>query len=50
MIARMSASKNPAPGDIAPDFSLSDSTGATVTLADLTADAPSVIVFYRGHW
>jgi peroxiredoxin len=50
MIARMSASKTPAPGDLAPDFSLSDSTGATVTLAELTADLPCVLVFYRGHW
>jgi peroxiredoxin len=46
----MSASKTPAPGDLAPGFALADSTGATVTLADLTAETPCVIVFYRGHW
>jgi thioredoxin-dependent peroxiredoxin len=46
----MSASKTPAAGDIAPDFSLADSTGTAVTLAGLVADAPCVIVFYRGHW
>jgi peroxiredoxin len=46
----MSASKTPAPGDLAPDFSLPDRTGATVTLSGLTADSPCVIVFYRGHW
>jgi hypothetical protein len=46
----MSASKTPAPGDLAPDFSLTDSTGASVTLAGLTDESPCVIVFYRGHW
>jgi peroxiredoxin len=50
MIARMSASKTPAAGDLAPDFTLADSTGAMVTLGQLVADAPCVIVFYRGHW
>jgi peroxiredoxin len=50
MIPGMSASNIPAPGDLAPDFSLPESTGATVTLAELTADMPCVLVFYRGHW
>ncbi len=46
----MSESKTPRAGEIAPDFSLPDSTGAIVTLTELTADAPCAIVFYRGHW
>ncbi len=31
-------------------FSLSDATGQTRTLDELTADGPAVIVFYRGGW
>lgn len=34
----------------APDFSLPDQNGATVTLASLTARGPAVVVFYRGFW
>jgi peroxiredoxin len=35
---------------IAPDFALPDSTGATRTLAELVAERPRVLLFYRGHW
>ncbi len=34
----------------APDFSLEDQSGATTTLAALTARGPAVLVFYRGFW
>ncbi len=34
----------------APEFALVDQTGATATLAALTARGPAVLVFYRGHW
>jgi peroxiredoxin Q/BCP len=36
-------------GAVAPDFSLPDQTGATVSLADF-AERPVVLVFYRGFW
>lgn len=38
------------PGDTAPAFSLSDSTGSEVSLESLTASGPAVLVFYRGDW
>jgi peroxiredoxin len=37
-------------GDTLPAFALSDATGQTRTLEELTADGPAVIVFYRGGW
>lgn len=37
-------------GDKAPDFTLPDATGATVRLADLLAEGPVVVNFYRGGW
>ena len=39
-----------AAGDRLEDFTLADATGSPVTLADLVADGPAVIVFYRGGW
>lgn len=36
--------------EAAPDFSLVDQTGNTVTLDGLTATGPTVLVFYRGQW
>ncbi len=32
------------------NFTLDDATGAPVSLEDLVADGPAVIVFYRGGW
>jgi hypothetical protein len=40
----------PSVGEVAPDFSLPDATGAPRRLADLCAERPLVLVFYRGHW
>jgi len=40
----------PAIGSEAPDFTLSDSTGAMHSLSSLVADGACVLIFYRGHW
>ena len=37
-------------GDAAPDFELPDHEGNVVKLADLLADGPVVLSFYRGGW
>jgi peroxiredoxin len=37
-------------GDRFEDFALPDATGTEVTLSELVADGPAVIVFYRGGW
>ena len=37
-------------GDRAPTFSLSDPDGVTVSSADLLAQGPLVLTFYRGVW
>ena len=39
-----------ASGVAAPDFSLPDEAGRTVSLASLTSRGPAVLVFYRGYW
>jgi peroxiredoxin len=46
----MSSGRIPQRGEIAPDFELLDSTGAPRTLAQLVAERPRVLIFYRGHW
>jgi hypothetical protein len=37
-------------GEPAPDFTLPDATGASVSLASFRDRAPVVLVFYRGYW
>ncbi len=37
-------------GERVADFTLPDATGSPVTLAELVADGPVVVVFYRGDW
>ncbi len=37
-------------GDKAPEIALPNGDGKIVTLAEYTARAPVVIVFYRGFW
>ena len=37
-------------GELAPDFALVDSTGATRSLASLVSDRSLVLLFFRGHW
>ncbi len=46
----MSRSNTPNVDATAPDFSLPDTEGNTVTLSELVADERCVVVFYRGHW
>jgi peroxiredoxin len=37
-------------GDRAPGFTLPNATGKEVSLSDLLADGPVIVVFYRGAW
>lgn len=37
-------------GDLAPDFSLPDATGKTVTLSEELGKGPVILDFYRGGW
>ena len=37
-------------GQPAPDFTLEDSDGKNITLADYRGKKNVVLVFYRGHW
>jgi hypothetical protein len=37
-------------GEAAPDFTLPNATGRSVSLADLRAHGPVVLSFYRGRW
>ena len=40
----------PQPGDVLPAFGLTDAQGRFVTSAELLADGPLVLSFYRGSW
>lgn len=42
--------QGPPAAALAPAFSLEDHRGHAVSLAQITADGPAVLVFYRGHW
>ena len=37
-------------GQPAPDFTLPNAAGASISLADLCARGPVVLSFYRGRW
>jgi hypothetical protein len=37
-------------GEMAPDFTLEDYNHQKVTLSSARGTAPTVLVFYRGHW
>jgi peroxiredoxin len=39
-----------ASGDLLQDFILPDATGKDMSLSELVADGPAVLVFYRGGW
>ena len=43
-------SRIPAVGDTLPDFELPDTDSTPVRSADLRADGPLVVTFYRGWW
>lgn len=38
------------PGQLAPNFTLPDAAGQPVSLSELLAGGPVVLVFYRGNW
>lgn len=40
----------PAVGETMPGFMLPDTEGRLLTLDDVLADGPAIVVFYRGHW
>ena len=42
--------KPPAPGELAPDFELPDSTATPRRLSNLVTSGPLVLLFYRGYW
>lgn len=46
----MAIGKTPRVGEVAPDFELTDSTGARWQLSEKTAERPQILIFYRGHW
>jgi peroxiredoxin Q/BCP len=46
----MEKTRPPEVSAVAPDFTLPDQDGTARRLADLCADEPLVLVFYRGHW
>ncbi len=37
-------------GDQAPDFTLEDTDGSKISLAEFRNNKKVVLVFYRGHW
>jgi peroxiredoxin len=39
-----------AAGDVLENFTLPDATDAPVTLSEIVAEGPAVVVFYRGGW
>jgi len=51
-VAAAAQMRRPAPkvGDKAPDFSLPNPDGKSVTLKDYTSRGPVVVIFYRGYW
>ena len=50
LVESAKTAKFAAVGTTAGDFTLPDTDGSAVSLADLTADGPAVLVFYRGQW
>lgn len=50
LVATGIAARSLKEGERAPDFSLPNANGNTVTLSTLRAQGPAVLAFYRGHW
>jgi peroxiredoxin len=49
-LAKGSPADAVAVGDVLSDFTLPDAIGRAVSLSELVADGPAVLVFYRGGW
>ena len=50
LVASDASSRAVAAGDVIADFTLPDANGEEVSLAQLLAEGPVVLVFYRGGW
>ena len=50
LVATGQAERAKKAGDRAPTFALEDTDGRTINLADLLANGPVVLTFYRGVW
>lgn len=50
MVGRGLAAKALGVGEKAPDFTLPDARGGSVTLSEKLGHGPAVITFYRGGW
>lgn len=50
LVASGQAERAKKAGDRAPTFALEDTDGRTINLADLLANGPVVLTFYRGVW
>jgi peroxiredoxin Q/BCP len=46
LVAAAATATRPAPGDVAPDFSLKASTGQTVTLSEFKGKKAVVVAFF----
>ena len=50
LIASGQAQRARKAGDVAPEFTLNNPDGNSVSSAELFAKGPLVITFFRGHW
>src|SRR5262249_19035969 len=50
LVAANPLAETPVAGDMAPKFALANQTGTMVSLDELLANGPAVVVFYRGVW
>jgi peroxiredoxin len=48
--ARNTVSGAASAGAVLPDFKLTDAAGEPISLGEIVADGPAVLVFYRGGW
>ncbi len=50
LVARGASADAVAAGGVIEDFALPDANGRSVSLSELVAEGPAVLVFYRGGW
>ncbi len=50
LLSILTLGSTPKAGDTAPQFSLPDAFGSTVSLKDYAGKSKVVLVFYRGYW